>query len=115
MLSQHGYTPTALELLIPHLEKKYEVISASSLKNPIFRMLHMIYCFLKYKKQTELVLVDTYSTWAFYYAVIIAILSKFNSKPYIPILHGGDLKKRLQLLKKKTLSVRLGMGKLLKT
>ena len=97
MLSQHGYTPTALELLIPHLKKKYEVISSSSLKNPIFRMFHMIYCFFKYKKQTKLVLVDTYSTWAFYYALIICVLSKLFSKPYMPILHGGDLKKRLQI------------------
>ncbi len=96
MLSQHGYTPTTVELLIPHLEKRYKLISASSFKNPIFRMLYMIWIFFKYKKQTKLVLVDTYSTWAFYYAMIIAVLSKLYSKPYIPILHGGDLKRRIQ-------------------
>ena len=96
VLSQHGYTPTTLELLIPHLEKRYTLISASSFKNPIFRMLHMIWIFFKYKKQTKRILLDTYSTWAFYYAIIIAVLSKLYAKPYIPILHGGDLKRRIQ-------------------
>ena len=73
-LNKHGFTPTAMEILIPHLEKRYELVSASSLKNPIYRMLHMIRVFFKYRKQTKLVLIDTYSTNAFYYALIIGII-----------------------------------------
>ena len=95
-LKQHGYTPTAMELLIPHLKKKYVIGSSSSLKNPIFRMLNMVWFFFRHKKETRLVLIDTYSTWAFYYALVIASLSNLFSKSYIPIVHGGDISKRIE-------------------
>lgn len=95
-LKQHGYTPTAMELLIPHLKKKYVIGSSSSLKNPIFRMLNMVWFFFRHKKETRLVLIDTYSTWAFYYALVIALLSNLFSKSYIPIVHGGNISKRIE-------------------
>ncbi|MEZ4854626.1 glycosyltransferase family 4 protein [Flavobacterium sp.] len=42
------------------------------------------------------ILIDTYSTKAFWYAFICSQVARFRAIPYIPILHGGDLPKRLQ-------------------
>ena len=43
-----------------------------------------------------MVLIDTYSTKAFYYTFIFALFSSLFSKPYCPILHGGGLPDRLK-------------------
>jgi glycosyltransferase involved in cell wall biosynthesis len=40
-------------------------------------------------------IVDTYSTWNFYYAYLTAFFGKQFNIPYIPILHGGNLPQRL--------------------
>ena len=40
-------------------------------------------------------MIDTFSTNAFYFAVILGVLSKFLRRPYITILRGGDLPTRL--------------------
>jgi glycosyltransferase involved in cell wall biosynthesis len=50
---------------------------------------------LKFRSDTNFVLIDTYSTQNFYYAVIVAQLCVWLKIPYLPILHGGNLPKRL--------------------
>jgi len=94
-LSTHGYTPTMIEQLLPDLEKRYTIISASSKLNPIIRLFDMLLVFFKNINSTKLILIDTYSTNAFYYTYLLAVLSSIFSKPYCPILHGGDLPNRL--------------------
>jgi len=94
-LSKHGFTPTTVETLSYKLKEKYLVVSASSVKNPIFRLLHMIWIFIINIRKSKLILIDTYSTKAFYFSLLICWLARLFSKPYCPILHGGDLPKRL--------------------
>lgn len=50
----------------------------------------------KNRKRTDLVLIDTYSTQNFYYALWTARLCRALKLPYIPILRGGDLPQRLK-------------------
>lgn len=93
----HGNTATSIETLGSFLEKEnYKVYYASSKKNKFFRMLDMIYTTLKLCKKADYVLIDTYSTTNFWYALIISQLCRIVKLEYIPKLHGGDLPKRLE-------------------
>ncbi|MFC7356884.1 glycosyltransferase family 4 protein [Jejudonia soesokkakensis] len=95
-LSNSGATSTYIETLSGLLQEEgYVVVSSSSEKSKVLRMLAMIRTVLQHKKTVSKVLIDTYSTQNFYYAVIIARLCRLFSIPYIPILHGGKLPDRL--------------------
>ena len=74
----------------------FQVEAYSSKKNKWFRMLEMLYQVFRLRKKTDLVLIDTYSTLNFYYAVWVAKLCRLLELNYIPILHGGDLPRRLE-------------------
>ncbi|MBR9845714.1 MAG: glycosyltransferase family 4 protein, partial [Algicola sp.] len=50
---------------------------------------------LKLAKRVDVVLIDTYSTQNFYYALSISQLCRILNVSYIPILHGGNLTSRL--------------------
>lgn len=96
-LAIHGKPPTAIDSLSVKLEAEgYSVITASSKQNKIFRLLDMVFVTIQNRKRVQLVLIDTYSTQNFYYAVIIAAICRFFELPYIPILHGGNLPNRLK-------------------
>lgn len=96
-LSRHNATVTSIETLGLLLEKEgYNVFYASSKKNKIFRLLEMIFRTIQYRNRVEYVLIDTYSTYNFWYAFITSQLCRFFSLKYIPKLHGGDLPNRLQ-------------------
>lgn len=96
-LSVHGKPPTAIDLLSIGLQKEgYGVVMASSKQNKILRLLDMVFNTIWYRKKVGLVLIDTYSTQNFQYAVIIATICRFFKLPYIPILHGGNLPDRLK-------------------
>tara|TARA_B100000579_G_C22749714_1_gene813379 strand:- start:254 stop:1267 length:1014 start_codon:yes stop_codon:yes gene_type:complete len=95
ILSDHGYTTTFNEQLGPHLGKYSKIVMASNKKNPILRMLHMFYIFFVKLPNIKLILIDCYSSKAFYYCLGIVILSKLFFIPYIPILRGGNLPIRL--------------------
>lgn len=86
-------TSNQLSLVLKELE--IEVASYSNKKNKIFRLLHMCWGLLKHRK-ASIVLIDTYSTLNFYYALIVSQLARLFYISYIPILHGGNLPKRLQ-------------------
>ena len=73
----------------------YKIINASDKKNQLIRLLDMMYHTIKYGKKVDYVLIDTYSTLAFYFAYFNALISNVYRTPYILILHGGDLPKRL--------------------
>lgn len=96
-LSKHGKSPTSIETLGVFLKNEgYTMCYASSKKNTFLRILDMIFSVLKYRNQVEYILIDTYSTSAFWYAFICSQLAMLLKIKYIPILHGGDLPKRLQ-------------------
>jgi len=96
ILSGHGYTPTFIELLAPKLSDKYELKTASSKKNQISRMIDMMGMLFKFRKQINLLLIDSYSRRAFWYTYILALLSKIYGIKYVPILRGGGYPERLK-------------------
>lgn len=78
------------------LEKEgFIIYYASSVLNKGLRLLDMIWTCLKLSKKVDLVLIDTYSTQNFYYALVISQICRFLNLDYIPILHGGNLTTRL--------------------
>ncbi|MCM4161380.1 glycosyltransferase family 4 protein [Antarcticibacterium flavum] len=96
-LSSSNTNPTTHTTLEEGLKAEgFEVISASPLKNKLLRLSHMLLVFFRNFRKANYVLIDVYSTQNFWYAVLLARLSAAFSKKYIPILHGGDLKKRFQ-------------------
>lgn len=92
-LSKHGFTPTSVETLGYRLKEDFTVIRGSHFRNPVIRLLHMCYLTLRHRK-SDLLLIDTYSTWAFVYAAITAGIARIVRMPYVPILHGGNLPER---------------------
>jgi glycosyltransferase involved in cell wall biosynthesis len=73
------------------------LVSISSDKtNKLLRLMHMCFSFMKYRNKVDYVLIDTFSTINFYYALIISQLARFFNIRYIPILHGGNLPERLE-------------------
>lgn len=95
-LSKHGFTPTTIETLgASFVTEGYKVIYASDKKNKGFRFLDMLLKTLQYGKKSDFVIIDTYSTSNFWYAFAVSQLCRILQKKYIPILHGGDLPKRL--------------------
>ena len=96
-LAIHGNPPTAIDTLTIKLEDEgYSIITASSQKPKLFRLLDMLVTTFRNRKKVAAVLIDTYSTQNFYYAVIIGTMCRFFKIPYIPILHGGNLPHRLE-------------------
>lgn len=95
LFDKTGY-PSTLTTLSELLQKEGVIVEkASSKLNLITRMLDMVYAILKHQKTTDVVLIDTYSTLNFFYAYLCSKLLRVFNKPYIPILHGGNLPERL--------------------
>lgn len=74
----------------------YELICASDKTNKIARLLEMCFTIIKHRKTAKVVLIDTFSTSNFYYALMTSQLARILSLKYIPILHGGNLPYRLK-------------------
>lgn len=96
-LAEHGRTPTSIDTLGTLLEQEGHILYYASNKlKQSTRLQHMLLSIWKYRKQVDLVLIDTYSTTAFYYAWLSAKLCGWLGIKYIPILHGGNLPARFQ-------------------
>lgn len=94
-LSKHGINKTTIETLGENLSKSgFRVVSYSSKKNSALRMLDMLFGILKHKN-SDYILIDTYSTSAFWFAFLSSQLARLLQIKYIPILHGGNLPNRL--------------------
>ncbi|MDX1545199.1 MAG: glycosyltransferase family 4 protein, partial [Christiangramia sp.] len=94
-LSRHGLAPTSVDILPDYLAQEgYMVKTASSIKNKAFRLFHMIWKVLFNFRKVDLVLIDTYSTSNFWYAVSCGMLCRILGVEYIFILHGGNLDQR---------------------
>ncbi|MBA6152673.1 glycosyltransferase family 4 protein [Gelidibacter maritimus] len=84
-------------VLGPLLEQSgYEVRYTSNKTNKVLRLWDMLWTTFISRTKTDLVLIDTYSTQNFYYAVLVSQLCRLLKLPYIPILHGGNLPNRLE-------------------
>lgn len=96
-LSKKGITVTSIETLGRFLSAEgYTVHTASSVKNKPLRFLDMLWTTFRLSKKIDIVLIDTYSTQNFLFAVWVAKLCGLLKVPYVPILRGGDLPKRLK-------------------
>ncbi|CAM4305126.1 glycosyltransferase family 4 protein [Flavobacterium terrigena] len=94
-LSKHGINKTTVETLGEKLSQSgFNVVSYSSKKNSILRILDMLFGILKHK-DAKYILIDTYSTSAFWFAFFGSQLARMLHIKYIPILHGGNLPNRL--------------------
>lgn len=97
VLSEHGFTPTNIETLGPLLEGEgYDVTYSSTYKNLLLRFTDMFISIIKNSKNTDVVLIDTYTGLAFYYAFMTSVLCKILNLKYIPILHGGGFPLRIK-------------------
>ena len=95
-LAHKGFTPTNIDTLGPLLEQEgYDLLYAGTKKSKLLRFAQMVQMILTYRKQVDYVLLDTYSTQYFWFAYTAARLCNLVDLKYIPILHGGDLPKRL--------------------
>ena len=96
-LSKHGSTTTVIETLGDSLSKEgYILTYASDKKNQIHRMIDMIFTTIFNVYRVDYVLIDTYSTSSFYYALLVSQLCRLFHKKYIPVLHGGNLPTRIK-------------------
>ena len=96
-LAVHGRTPTGIDTLGPLLEKEgHTLFYASDRLKQSARLHDMLYTVWQHRKTTDLVLIDTYSTIAFYYAWLVSRLCAMLRLRYIPILHGGNLPQRFK-------------------
>jgi len=64
--------------------------------NKVMRLFHMMYSIITKRFKIDIVIIDTYSTWNFYYALIISQLCRLLNLNYIPSLNGGNLPNRLE-------------------
>ncbi len=96
-LSKKGKNKTSIETLGSLLEiEGFSIKTSSSQENKVFRIFDMMFYIIRYRKKTDFVLIDTYSTINFYYALIVSQLCHFFELKYIPILRGGNLPERLK-------------------
>ncbi|MEL0651224.1 glycosyltransferase family 4 protein [Algibacter sp. TI.3.09] len=95
-LSKKGKTESTIDTLEADLKSLgFQVNSVSSYRSIILRFLDMLWAVFKHRKTVDYVLIDTYSTLNFYYAYFVSQLCRGFKLNYIPILHGGELPKRL--------------------
>ncbi len=93
-LSGSGNTPTTIDVLVPEIESLgIRVVTASKKLNKILRLADMLTTIVKHRK-ADAVIIDTYSTSAFYFALACAQLCRLLHLKYIPVLHGGNLPQR---------------------
>jgi len=91
-----GNTASTIDTLGRHFEDLgYKITYASSKQRLVSRFIDMLWTVIKQRKTADFVLIDTYSTLNFYYALAVSQLCRLLKLQYIPILHGGNLPNRL--------------------
>jgi L-malate glycosyltransferase len=94
---KHGNSITIIESLSILLSSEgYELITYSSKKNILLRLIDMLLGILVNYRKVGFLLIDTYSTYSFWYAFLGSQLARLLGLKYIPILHGGNLPYRLK-------------------
>ncbi len=97
ILGKANTNPTSINTLGRLLRAEgFVVKTASDKENKGLRFFSMIFSLFANYQKTNYVLIDTYSTQSFWYAVSISRLCRFMRLPYIPILHGAGLISRLK-------------------
>lgn len=93
----NSFTATYISFFSKMLRKEgYTVRTASTRNNKALRLAEMLALIARYKKSTDIVLIDTYGAMNFYYAYLVGQACSLLKLEYIPILHGGNLPERLE-------------------
>jgi glycosyltransferase involved in cell wall biosynthesis len=95
-LSVHGMNPNFNVFLVAKLKEEYKVIVASNKKNKFARLGNMLSALFLKRKEVDVIIIDVFSTTAFYFALGVALMANKLNIPYITILHGGNLPLRLK-------------------
>lgn len=95
-LTSKKQNPAPNVLLTEAFEGKTEVIRSSSKKNLVLRFLDMLLTVCHRSSKGSVVIIDVFSSLAFYYAVYVSTLCRLLKQPYFLVLHGGDLPQRYQ-------------------
>jgi glycosyltransferase involved in cell wall biosynthesis len=100
-LSQFGCTPGVIETLGKLLENEgFRVFYAGTRMNKFLRLKEMLWTTITLGRKVDYILIDTYSTSAFWYAYLTGLAARLVGTKYIPILHGGNLPSRLKRSKR---------------
>jgi glycosyltransferase involved in cell wall biosynthesis len=87
---------TTITTLSELLKKEGFIVKIKSSHNiQFFRLLSMLWTIIRCRSKISHVLIDTYSTRNFYYALFSSQLCRLFKLKYLPILHGGNLPNRL--------------------
>lgn len=101
ILSVNGGSVGFIETITPRLASRYAVKAVSSVRSRLLRLAHMLFTVWHHRHSCEVVLVDTFSTQAFWFAYAVAKLCELLKIPFIPVVRGGDFLNRLAASKKK--------------
>jgi len=100
-LSHYGYAMSVIEELGYRLEQlRFKVFYAGTKRNKFLRLAEILWKSSLLNRKVNYILIDTYSTSAFWYAYLTGLVARLTGTKYIPILHGGDLPSRLMKSKK---------------
>jgi len=81
------------------ISEKFIVFKSSDKKNKLFRLVDMCFSVFKNRKKVDYIIIDTFSTANFYFALATSQLARFFKLKYIPVLRGGNLPHRLDVSK----------------
>ena len=95
-LSSSGLNATSIEKLAIDLDSRYRIESASDKKNNIFRIIDIISLIIINRKVCKLIVVDVYSTRAFYFSGVVMLLARIVNIFAIPVFRGGSLPERFE-------------------
>jgi glycosyltransferase involved in cell wall biosynthesis len=96
-LQSSGKTPPPADMLLQDWKNIFQIRRVSSIKSPTFRLFHMIGSVIWGKLNgVKLLIIDVFSSNAFWYAFLVSELGHWLRMPLILVLHGGDLPKRFK-------------------
>ena len=88
---------TSMDILSSLLKKEgFTIYKSSSKSNKVLRLLDMCFAIFRFRTKVDFVLIDTFSTSNFYFALLTSQLCRLCNLKYFPILRGGNLPDRLQ-------------------
>lgn len=87
-------TPTTIDTLTPLLRPVVKIRAASKFKNKLIRLVDMAWAVSRARPK-DLVLIDVYSSSAFYFAWLCGKVSRLRKVKYIAYVHGGNLAQRI--------------------
>jgi glycosyltransferase involved in cell wall biosynthesis len=94
--TSHTYASAGVIHVSKLKEMGFPIQTVNEAENKILRMFNLFFVFFKYQKQAKLVIISVHSSLAFYYSALAVFLSRLFAKPFILVLHGGNLPARLK-------------------